>query len=208
MSAPEPTGREPPEAASSSDQNHACRMTKAGGSPVPRDAPPYLCVLLPRLTQIDQLARDGSYNGVNLLTSARTKLHIGFNERDTANIDVAGIDMTFTGLGLAAIDLTTAAGAFQTDTEITAALDAVSNATERLRANTAAFRSGLTIVQNRQDFTKKLADILQTGSAYLVHADLNEEAATSQAHATRQSLATSSLTLANQAHQSVLRLLQ
>ncbi|HEY0571844.1 MAG TPA: flagellar protein [Enterovirga sp.] len=160
------------------------------------------------LAQIDQLARDGSYNGVNLLTSARTKLHIGFNERDTAHIDVAGVDMTFAGLGLAAIDLTTAAAAFQTNTEITAALDAVSNATVRLRANTAAFGSGLTVVQNREDFTKKLANILQTGSANLVNADLNEEAATSQALATRQSLATSSLTLANQAHQSVLRLLQ
>jgi flagellin-like hook-associated protein FlgL len=116
--------------------------------------------------------------------------------------------MTFTGLGLAAIDLTTATAAFQTDAEITSALDAVSSATERLRANTAAVGSGLTVVQNREDFTKKLANILQTGSANLVNADLNEEAATSQALATRQSLATSSLTLANQAHQNVLRLLQ
>jgi flagellin-like hook-associated protein FlgL len=49
---------------------------------------------------------------------------------------------------------------------------------------------------------------LQTGAANLVNADTNEEAVTSQALATRQSLATSSLTLANQAQQSVLRLLE
>jgi flagellin len=43
------------------------------------------------LAQIDQLAQDGSYNGVNLLTGTRAKLHIDFNERDTSHVDISGV---------------------------------------------------------------------------------------------------------------------
>jgi flagellin-like hook-associated protein FlgL len=160
------------------------------------------------LAQIDQLAQDGSYNGVNLLTGTRAKLHIDSNERDTSHVDISGVDATSRGLGLSATDLTTAAGAFQTDTDIQAALAGVASAIGKLRFSAVAFGSGLTVVQNRQDFTEKLADILQTGSANLVNADLHEEAATARALATRQSLAISALSLANQAQQGVLQLLR
>jgi flagellin len=63
-------------------------------------------------------------------------------------------------------------------------------------------------VQNRQDFTKNLTNVLTTGSANLTNADLNEEAANSQALSTRQSLAISALSLANTAQQGVLQLLR
>ena len=46
-------------------------------------------------------------------------------------------------------------------------------------------------MQIRQDFSKKLINVLQTGSANLTLADSNEEAANSQALSTRQSIATS-----------------
>jgi hypothetical protein len=41
-------------------------------------------------------------------------------------------------------------------------------------------------VQIRQDFSKNLIDVLQTGSSNLTLADTNEEAANSQALSTRQ----------------------
>jgi flagellin-like hook-associated protein FlgL len=66
----------------------------------------------------------------------------------------------------------------------------------------------LTVVQSRQDFNKNLIQVLQTGSSNLTLADTNEEAANSQALSTRQSIATSALSLANQAQQSVLQLLR
>ena len=66
--------------------------------------------------------------------------------------------------------------------------------------------SNLSIVQIRQDFPKNLINVLQTGSSNL--ADTNEEAANSQALATRQSIAVSALSLANQSQQSVLQLLR
>ena len=59
--------------------------------------------------------------------------------------------------------------------------------------------SNLSIVQIRQDFSKNLINVLQTGSSNLTLADTNEEAANSQALSTRQSIAVSALALANQA---------
>ena len=66
--------------------------------------------------------------------------------------------------------------------------------------------SNLSIVQIRQDFSKNLINVLQTRSSNL--ADTNEEAANSQALATRQSIAVSALSLANQSQQAVLQLLR
>ena len=71
-----------------------------------------------------------------------------------------------------------------------------------------AFGANLSIVQIRQDFSKNLINVLQTGSSNLTLADSNEEAANSQALSTRQSIAVSALSLANQSNQSVLQLLR
>jgi flagellin len=63
-------------------------------------------------------------------------------------------------------------------------------------------------MQIRQDFSKNLINVLQTGASNLTLADTNEEAANSQALSTRQSIAVSALALANQSQQSVLQLLR
>ena len=64
------------------------------------------------------------------------------------------------------------------------------------------------MVQIRQDFNKSLIDVLQTGASNLTLADTNQLAADSQALSTRQSIAVSALSLANQSQQSVLQLLR
>jgi flagellin-like hook-associated protein FlgL len=61
-------------------------------------------------------------------------------------------------------------------------------------------------VQNRQDFTKNMINLLQIGGDSLVLADSNEEGANMLALQTRQQLSTTALSLASQADQAVLRL--
>ena len=84
----------------------------------------------------------------------------------------------------------------------------LSSASTLLRTQASALGSNLSIVQIRQDFSKNLINVLQTGSSNLTLADTNEEAANSQALATRQSIAVSALALANQCQRSVLQLLR
>jgi flagellin len=86
--------------------------------------------------------------------------------------------------------------------------DPLGTASTTLRTEASALGSNLSIVQIRQDFSKNLINVLQTGSSNLTLADTNEEAANSQALSTRQSIAVSALALANQSQQSVLQLLR
>ncbi|MCK2056936.1 flagellin [Methylobacterium sp. 37f] len=164
------------------------------------------------LTQISQLANDASFNGVNLINSTGTngsnKLHISFNETDKSSLDVAGKDLTSSGLGLTNVDTTTATAKFQSDADVKTFVSALNTATNTLRAAASTFGSNLSVVQNRQDFTKQLVNVLGNGASNLTDADLNEEAANSQALTTRQSLGISALSLANQAQQGILQLLR
>ena len=160
------------------------------------------------LNQITQQAKDSSYNGVNLLwrsgaDAAENTLRVTFNENGSSNLDIKGAKLDSDGLGL-----TSVTGGFQSDEEIKATLSAISSATSTLRAQASTFGSNLSVVQNRQDFSKNLINVLDTGSANLTNADLNEEAANSQALSTRNSLAISALSLANQAQQGILQLLR
>ena len=161
------------------------------------------------LKQIDQLSGDSGFNGVNLLGGGGTnKLNIKFNETGKSSLDVQGVDFTSTGLNLSAVATTGANANFQADADINATLTTLNTASSTLRAQSSTFGSNLSIVQNRQDFSKNLINILDTGSANLTNADLNEEAANSQALSTRQSLGISALSLANQAQQGILQLLR
>jgi flagellin len=155
---------------------------------------------------IDQLkttAQDASFNGINLLDGNSLKLI--FNETGKSTLTIAGVNFDPNGLGLSALS----AGTDFTDNVLTGkVLTALNNASITLRSQASAFGANLSIVQIRQDFSKKLINVLQTGSSNLTLADSNEEAANSQALSTRQSIAVSALALANQSQQSVLQLLR
>ena len=90
--------------------------------------------------------------------------------------------------------------------DIDKALDQVTKATSMLRAQASEFGQSLSTVQIREDFTTNMIKNLTTGADKLTRADTNEEAANLLALQTRQSLATTSLSLANQSAQGVLRL--
>ena len=66
--------------------------------------------------------------------------------------------------------------------------------------------SNLSVVTVRQDFTEKMINTLEDGAVNLTIADMNEEGANMLMLQTRQALGTTSLSLASQAAQSVLRL--
>ncbi len=150
-------------------------------------------------TQIDYLAADSGYNGINLLNG--DALTVTFNETGTSTQSITGVTFDAAGLSISA-----AANDFQTDADVDAALAELTTALGTLRAQAASFGSSLSVVQTRQDFTKNLVNTLQTGADNLVLADTNEEGANMLALQTRQSLSTTALSLASQADQNVLRL--
>ena len=154
------------------------------------------------LNQITTTAQDASFNGVNLLTGDTLKLT--FNETGKSTLSIAGVNFNAAGLGLA----TLASGDFKDNDSVNKVVSGLNSASSALRSQASAFGSNLSIVQIRQDFSKNLINVLQTGSSNLTLADTNEEAANSQALSTRQSIAVSALALANQSQQSVLQLLR
>jgi flagellin len=155
------------------------------------------------ITQLTTTAQDASFNGINLLDGNSLKMI--FDETGKSTLTIAGVTFNPAGLGLASL----APGTDFTDNVLTGkVLTALNNASLTLRTQASAFGANLSIVQIRQDFSKKIINVLQTGSANLTLADSNEEAANSQALSTRQSIAVSALALANQSQQSVLQLLR
>ena len=151
-------------------------------------------------TQIDQLAADASFNGNNLLQS--DDLTVIFNEDGTSSLTISGVDFDSAGLGIAAA----ATASFQTDANIDATLTELDTAIATLRTQASTFGSNLSAVEVRQDFTKDLINVLETGAGGLTLADTNEEGANLLSLQTRQQLSTTSLSLATQAEQNVLRL--
>ena len=100
----------------------------------------------------------------------------------------------------------TTGGNFATDDAINAALSAVDGALSTLRSSAASLGADLSTIQVRQDFTSQLINTLELGSGDLTLADLNEEGANLLTLQTRQQLASTSLSFATQADQSVLSL--
>ena len=75
-----------------------------------------------------------------------------------------------------------------------------------LRAQASALSSNLSVVTTRLDFTQNMINTLNTGADNLTLADMNEESANMLMLQTRQALGTSSLGMASDAAQAILRL--
>ena len=89
---------------------------------------------------------------------------------------------------------------------ITTSITQIEGAINTLRAMASTYGNNYSIVQNRQDFTDSLINVLTEGADNLTLADMNEESANMLALQTRQQLAINSLSLASQASQAVLKL--
>jgi flagellin len=152
------------------------------------------------LTQIDQLAGDSSYNGVNLLNGDNLK--VLFNENGTSSLTITGVTFNSKGLGLSAASGT----GFLDNNNITASENAINAAITTVRAQTETFGTNSGTISTRQTFEQNMINTLQTGASNLVLADQNQESANLLTLQTRQQLEISALSIANQANQSVLKL--
>lgn len=149
--------------------------------------------------QLDAVASDSGYRGTNLLDSGT--LEVTFNEDASSTLSVTGVDFSSSGF---TVPIT--AANFATATDVQASLDAIKDALTEVRAQARSFGTNLNIIQTRQDFTQNLINTLKEGSDKLVLADNNEEGAKLLALQTQQQLGITSLSMASQAQQAVLRL--
>ncbi|MDP1730993.1 MAG: flagellin [Devosia sp.] len=157
--------------------------------------------------QLDKFSDDASFNGINLLRG--DKLKLTFNETGTSTIEIQAKDKNgaATSINTTTLGITVAADAdFDSDATLDTTLEGLKNALGSLRSQSSTFGSNLSIVENRQDFTKNMINTLETGAANLTLADTNEEAANLLALQTRQQLSSTALSMASQADQAVLRL--
>jgi len=175
-------------------------------------------------SQVDNLAEDASFNGINLLKNSVSnfiggadQLTVKFNERtDVASVNqliVSGLSAadfgeivataaTATGAGTDVWGVTGAAAV----TAITASIRALDSALVTVRQVAQEFGTNAALLQIRADFTTNLVNTLKGGASELVNADLNEESANLLSLQTRQQLGTISLSIAQRSEQSILRL--
>jgi flagellin-like hook-associated protein FlgL len=154
--------------------------------------------------QLDKIADDASFNGINLLRG--DNLQITFNETGTSEINIQTEGGETINSGNLGVPTTLEAADLDSDSNIDSVLADVKSAINEVRAQSSSFGSNLSVVENRQDFTKNMINTLETGASKLTLADANEEAANLLALQTRQQLSSTALSMASQADQAVLRL--
>jgi flagellin len=175
-------------------------------------------------SQVDNLAEDASFNGVNLLKNTTAafaagadQLTVKFNERTSPaainQLVVSGLRTADFQTIVAQSAVTTGTGTTvwgQTGTDavqaITAAISAIDSALVTVRQVAQQFGTNAALLQIRADFTTNLINTLKGGASELVNADLNEESANLLSLQTRQQLGTISLSIAQRSEQSILRL--
>lgn len=97
-------------------------------------------------------------------------------------------------------------GTWESDTNISAAIDKLDLALSTLRTSSQTLGSTQNILDIRTNFTDSLAATLLKGADNLTLADMNEEGANLLMLQTRQSLGTSTLKMASDSAQSIMRL--
>ena len=102
------------------------------------------------LEQIDALAKDASYKGINLLQE--NDLKVVFNEDRSSSIEIKGVDASSKGLGLETIEKR----GWDMDAAIDDAISQVEGAISELRSMASDFGNNYSIVQTREDFTENL----------------------------------------------------
>ena len=177
-------------------------------------------------SQVDNLAEDSSFSGVNLLKNNSTafqpggdQLTVKFNER----IDPAQVNqLVVSGLSTSDFNSIMATSAVATGTAgtttvwgqtgaaavagINASIRAVDSALVTVRQVSQEFGTNSALLGIREEFTTNIINTLKGGAQELVNADLNEESANLLSLQTRQQLGTISLGIAQQSEQSILRL--
>jgi flagellin len=157
------------------------------------------------MDQLDLLATDSGYKGINFLAAGNT-LDVEFGSSSTDKITLTGFDASAAAL-LAKTDGTKVAQNFwETNDDVDVDIAGLVAATATLKTETSRLSSGLSIINTRQDWVKGMVNTVTEGADKLTLADMNEEGANMLMLQTRQTLGTTALSLSAQAAQSVLRL--
>lgn len=154
------------------------------------------------LNQIDDLAADTTFQGLNLINATGETLNVQFSNLTTSLLSIASVDLRSASTGL---NISTANN-FSLTSLIDAAVTQIDAALTKLAGDAQTLGSNVGILQTRLDFTDKQINVLQGASDKLVLADTTEEGANLVALQTRQQLGISSLAFAGQSEQSVLSL--
>jgi flagellin-like hook-associated protein FlgL len=160
--------------------------------------------------QLNNSTSDSSYKGVNFLGGTTVTLTVNFNEQATTSLVMSGFNGSASGLAISggsqtgagtvtSANLTGGTNLDNIETTINAALGT-------LRTQSATLAANLSILSTRQQFVSSMVNTLVEGAGKLTNADTNEEGANMLMLQTRQQLGVTSLSLASQAAQSVLRL--
>ncbi len=177
-------------------------------------------------SQVDNLAEDSAYNGINLIKNSTQafapgahQLTVKFNERTETQ---AVNQLVISGLRIADFNTIMGRSALATGSlpnstvwgqsgtgairGITAALRAIDSALVTVRQNAQALGTNSALLQIRADFTTRIINTLKGGAAELVNAYMNEESANLLSLQTRQQLGTISLSIAQKSEEAILRL--
>ncbi len=166
------------------------------------------------MTQINQMATDSGYKGVNLLqageltvefapTAGQSTLKLtGFGD-SSGNFNISGLSSEVTAGGT---NWVTSGSTTVSTANIQTSINNLDTAMNSLRTESKKLSNNLSIITAREEFSAQMINTLNDGSAKLTEADMNEEGANMLMLQTRQALGTTSLSLAGQAAQGVLRL--
>jgi flagellin len=158
------------------------------------------------LDNITTLATDSSYKGTNLLGGTSESLVVTFDAAGSQTLTLTGFDAEV-NTGLSVVDGSGwALASTNTGNNTATCITNLDSAITDLRTESKKMANNLSIITTRQDFTDKMMNTLSDGAANLTNADMNEESANMLMLQTRQALGTTSLSMASQAAQSVLRL--
>ena len=161
------------------------------------------------IRQLNNFQQDASYKGVNFLTGSTT-LTVNFNENASTSLVMSGFNATAAGLGISGGTATGSGSITTGDLDTAAELNGIettlNSALATLRSRSSELASNLSVLTYRQTFITDMVNTLKDGATKLTVADTNEEGANMLMLQTRQQLGVTSLSLASQAAQSILRL--
>ena len=125
------------------------------------------------VTQVDNLARDAEFQGLNLVNGTGSVLKVEFGKSSLSILNINSVDLRSTAAGLNI----TAAASFSLSSLVDAAITELDAVATTLRSNASTLGSNVGLLQTRLDFTNKYVNDLTEGAGKLTLADINEEGA-------------------------------
>ena len=168
-------------------------------------------------SQIKQLITDSGYKGTNFLSGTSVTLDVLFNETGSNKLTLTGFDANVTGVMgssfganytqvAANFSNISGLGSFSSVSNLSLIENAINAMVGQLEVESAKMAANLAIINARVDFSNAIINNETTGADNLTLADTNEEGANMLMLQTRNQLGTTSLSLASQAAQGILRL--